>query len=301
MNSLPPSVSVLMPVYNAAPYLGKAIISILGQDLNNFELIIIDDGSTDNSWQLIQEIAKTDSRIKSLTRANKGISATRNELIDMASSNLIAWMDADDISLPNRLSVQSSYLNDNKDYVAVGCRTKMIDHEDAEICDWPMLLTHKEIDEWHINGRGGAIIFPSSMMRKNSVKSVGGFNNKLTGAEDLDLFLKLAEIGKVANIDQLCFFYRQHIDSICHGQNKQIAIDTQSVINEAALRRGLAAKILSTKTTNVSKQEIYNKWTWWSLKAGNKKTARKYAVKALLESPFSLNNWKALFCALRGY
>ncbi len=296
-----PAISVLMPVYNASPYLEKAINSILNQDFPDFELVIIDDGSKDNSLEILKKFASKDARIKLSARQNKGISATRNELIDMASAELIAWMDADDISLSHRLSAQYNYLKSNKKYVAIGARTQLIDKDDDGICEWPLPLTHQEIDSWHINGLGGAIIFPSSMMRKKKVLDINAFDVSLTGAEDLDIFLKLAEVGSLANINTVCLCYRQHIDSICHEKKDQIRKDTQRVVDAASQRRGLNPVILESTKANSKKPEIYSKWVWWSLKGGNKQTARKYALKSIMLAPTNLSYWKALFCAFRGY
>jgi glycosyltransferase involved in cell wall biosynthesis len=296
-----PKISVLMPVYNAARYVGKAITSILNQDFPDFELVILDDGSSDNSMVVIKEFASKDARIKVVSRENKGISITRNELITLASADIIAWMDADDISLPHRLSTQYDFLAKHADYVALGTKTQLIDKDDDSICVWPGPSDHEAIDHWHISGRGGAIVFPSTMMRRKAAKEVGGFNPDLVGAEDLDLFLRLAEVGKLANVDPICFCYRQHIDSICHEQGGQIASDSQKAIDAATQRRGLSPVVVKASGKNLDKLGIYNKWVWWSLREGNKHTAQKYALKTVLMAPTRLAHWKALFFAWRGY
>lgn len=296
-----PAISVLMPVYNAARYVGKAITSILNQDFADFELVIVDDGSKDNSLVVINEFASKDARIKVVSRENKGISITRNELIALASADIIAWMDADDIALPPRLSAQYDFLAKNPDYVALGTKTQLIDKDDDPICAWPGPSEHETIDHWHISGRGGAIVFPSAIMRRIAVQEVGGFNPDLVGAEDLDLFLRLAEVGKLANIEPICFCYRQHIDSICHEQSGQITSDTQKVIDAATQRRGLSPVVVKASEKNLDNLSIYNKWIWWSLREGNKHTARKYALKVILMAPSRLAHWKTLLFAWRGY
>lgn len=296
-----PAISVLMPVYNAAPYVGKAITSILKQDFSDFELVIVDDGSKDNSLAVINEFASKDARIKVVSRENKGISATRNELIALASADIIAWMDADDIALPQRLFVQYDFLAKHAEYVGIGTKTQLIDKDDDPICVWPGPSDHEAIDHWHISGRGGAIVFPSAMMRRKAVQEVGGFNPDLIGAEDLDLFLRLAEVGKLANVEPICFCYRQHIESICHERGGQIASDNQIVIDAATQRRGLSPVVVKAMDNNLDKLGIYNKWVWWSLREGNKRTARKYALKTVQMAPTQLAHWKALLFAWRGY
>ena len=101
-----PQVSILLPVYNAAQYILKAVDSILQQSLTDFELILIDDGSSDGTEQLVRQLAAKDQRIHLVQRPNKGLIATLNEGLALARSPLIARMDADDIAFPERLAVQ---------------------------------------------------------------------------------------------------------------------------------------------------------------------------------------------------
>ena len=105
-----PLVSVVMPVYNAEKYLWEAIESILDQSFTDFEFIIIDDGSTDRCWGIIQDYAGRDSRIKAYTRENRGIVVTRNELAEYCKTPYMCILDADDIALPDRLTLQYTYM-----------------------------------------------------------------------------------------------------------------------------------------------------------------------------------------------
>jgi glycosyltransferase involved in cell wall biosynthesis len=288
-----PLVSILMPVFNAQKFLSNSIESILSQTLINFEFIIIDDGSTDNSYKIIEHYSNTDNRIKYLKQNNHGISYTRNKLLSLAKAELIAWMDADDISHPKRLEKQYTYLQANKEYVAIGTSTIMIDEDSDEIFEWRAPLTHVEIDSFHLKGYGGAIIFPSSMMRKNIVIELGGFNETLTGAEDLCLFLRLAENGKLSNLSEYLFYYRQHIDSICHSHKSNIAENNWSVINDCKLRRGIlpVENQPPSSSSNVSINDIYLKWGWWAIKGKRFYTAKKYGIKVIRKSLFSKQAW----------
>lgn len=293
-----------MPVFNAEKYLALAIESILKQSFQDFELIIIDDGSTDNSRKIIEQYTQSDARIAFIQQKNSGISVTRNKLVSLANAEIIAWMDADDISHPSRLRDQYDFLQQNKEFVAIGTSTIMIDKDGDEIFEWKMPLEHEQIDNLHLAGKGGAIIFPSSMMKKEAVLNAGGFDEKLTGAEDLCLFLRLAEMGKLANLEQYLFFYRQHIDSICHSNRSDISSDRLSVLTECGIRRGIKLSITEAMTNspnNLSPYEIYIKWGWWALKGKNIQTSRKYAFKAFKHSPISKESLKLLYCAVRGY
>lgn len=290
-----------MPVFNSASYLEQAITSILNQTYTDIELIIIDDGSTDNSCSIIQKYAKKDSRIVCLSQPNQGISKTRNRLLGMANYELIAWMDADDIALPERLSKQKQFLEINTDIVAVGTGCEMIDDEGDKICRWHTPLRHADIDAMHINGFGGGIIFPASMMRKSKVIQIHAFDESLDGAEDLDLFLKLAEIGNLANIDATGLYYRQHLKSISHAAKEKIKDDNRKVVASACMRRKTKYTLPEKQLSKTMEYETMRKWGWWALKDENIKTARKYAIRAFVRKPNDIHNWKLLACAIRGY
>lgn len=294
-------VSVLMPVFNASDYLEEAIESILLQSFVDFELIIIDDGSIDSSYQIMQRYAKKDIRIKIVTRENKGICFTRNQLLSMAVGKYIAWMDSDDISHSQRLARQVNYLEKNTTCVAVGCMTELIDEVGLKICVWNTPIKHDEIDNWHLHGKGGAIIFSSSMMVRKCVEQVGCFDQSLVGAEDLDLFLRLAELGKIENMEEVLTSYRQHINSISHVAKSRIQQDTQQVVDSARKRRNLTEFKIEMKHKPVTLASHYVKWGWWSIHDKNITTARKYARKAILLNPFSRSTLKLFACSIRGY
>lgn len=121
-----PKVSVLMPVYNAEEFLYKSVSSILNQTFSDFELLILDDASTDNSLQIMQKYEQQDARIKILqNKKNNGEGYCRAKLVKQAKAPLIAWMDADDISLKERLKMQLDFLEKNTAVDVVGCRIKI--------------------------------------------------------------------------------------------------------------------------------------------------------------------------------
>src|SRR3954471_22997773 len=114
------AISVILACYNTERYIASAVRSILAQTFRDFELILIDDGSTDNSPQICKQIAGEDSRIKLISRPNKGLTKTLNEGLSLATSPLIARMDADDISFPDRFQKQVDYLHAHHECVCVG-------------------------------------------------------------------------------------------------------------------------------------------------------------------------------------
>jgi glycosyltransferase involved in cell wall biosynthesis len=213
------SVSVILPVYNGSTYLREAIDCILAQTYANFELIIIDDGSTDNSSEIIAKY--TDSRIKFYRQENQGLAATLNKGISLASGIYIARQDQDDVSLPERFCKQVEFLKSNPDYGMVGT--------------WA--------DIWTIGGPSGRIhkhptespllklkllftnpfVHSSIMMRKTILDEVGGYTNNPARhpPEDYELWSRIARICEVANIPESLVIYREVGGSMSRSADRQ--------------------------------------------------------------------------------
>jgi len=298
-----PFISVVMPVHNAEKYLVEAVESIFAQTFQDFEFIIIDDGSTDGTLAILEKYQQKDERIRLFSRENRGLVPTLNEGLAYTRGKYVARMDADDISLPDRFRAQLDYLEKNQDCVAVGTQVLIIDPEGMPICPFSTCLSHEDIDGAHLLLKGGAITHPSVMMRKETVVSAGGYRPECIHAEDLDLFLRLAEIGRLANLAECLLLYRMHYESI--GNSKR-GLQLKSAFNalvDAHGRRKLPppddANFVLEKTT--SRVGLHRKWAWWALGAGNKQTARKHALIAFRHSPFSWGSFKLLACTLRGY
>ena len=141
------TVSVVMPVFNAARFVAEAVESVLGQSFGDFELIAIDDGSTDGSGEILDRYAGKDCRIKVRRRENRGIVASRNEGLEMTSGELIAVLDSDDVAMPDRFALQVEFLGKHPECVAVGGAALVIDATSAPICAWDFPEMHQEIDQ----------------------------------------------------------------------------------------------------------------------------------------------------------
>jgi glycosyltransferase involved in cell wall biosynthesis len=298
-----PRVSVHMPVYNSERYLDEAVGSIRAQTFEDWELIVIDDGSTDGSLAVLERHADADPRVRLANRENRGIGVTRNECLSLARGEFFAAMDSDDISHPERLERQVEYLDNHHDCVAVGTRVRLIDPDGSEIRDWSEFVTHEEIDRAHLAGHGGAMTHPASMFRRQALVDLGGYRSELDPAEDFDLFLRLGEVGKLHNLPEVHFSYRQHLQSAGHARHACQRAGFWRAIQEAHERRGLPIPQLPAVGDEkiATPAEIHRKWTWWALKGRHVGTARKHAWYAVRSAPASSENWRALYCALRGY
>jgi len=297
-----PIISVLMAVYNSEKYLSEAIESILAQTYSDFEFIIINDGSIDRSEAILQEYRKQDERIRVISRGNTGHAAALNEGLIHANGRYVARMDNDDIAFPERFAKQVAFLEEQSDYVAVGSRVLMIDPEGRPIGLANELTSHEEIDAMHLAGSSGAIAHPAVMLRSIALQKIGGYNKKMETAEDVDLFLRLAEVGRLANLPEVLLKYRLHLKSTGHTRRTEQCQAESLAITEAHRRRGLEPP---TRLKNAEQQRsidnIYRTWAWWSLMSGNVETARKHSILAIKSNPLSLDSWKLLACAVRGW
>lgn len=293
-----------MPVYNCERYVAAAIESILSQTYVDFELLILEDGSSDATAEISREFAARDPRIRLLAGGgNKGIVARLNEGVEAAQASIIARMDGDDISLPHRFETQMRVLEAEPDLVLLGSRVVIIDPEGAPICEMGDALTHEEIDGGLMGRQGQLVYHPSVMMRKADVEAVGGYREQFNYVEDLDLFLRLAERGRLRNLEEPLLHYREHFQKTGAVRLQEQEARIGLILAEARERRGLAdppAGHVGETRVDETRTEVFRKWGWWALAAGNISTARKYAARAILRRPFSVDGAKLVYCALRG-
>ncbi|MDW8202197.1 MAG: glycosyltransferase, partial [Cyanobacteriota bacterium SKYGB_h_bin112] len=204
-----PAISVNMAVYNAARHLPAAIDSILAQTFTDFEFLIIDDGSTDRSLKILETYAQRDHRIRVTSRENRGIAKTRNELLYQSRGEFIAVMDADDITVPERFALQVEFLRAHPEVVCLGGNYDMIDDRDNLLYVVTLPTQDADIQDCLLTG-SAAISHPSAMIRRSALLQVGGYDESLKAAIDLDLWLRLGEVGKLANLDTMLLRYRVH-------------------------------------------------------------------------------------------
>lgn len=201
-----PKISVVMPAYNAEKYIGEAIESILHQTFSDFECIIIDDGSTDRTWETIQEYTQKDERIVGVKNGkNIQISATLNKGVGMAKWEYIARMDADDISMPERFAKQVAFLDANPD-VGIVWWSMQLFNEKGVIWTRQYYLTDLEIRK-HLFFFS-PFCHPSIMMRAELVRMVWWYGLDMVYAEDYDLYFKLGTKTQFANLSETVLQYR---------------------------------------------------------------------------------------------
>jgi len=199
-----------MPVYNASKFLPQAIDSILKQTYSNFEFVIVDDASKDDSWKILQSYARKDKRIKIYKNPyNRKAAETVDRAIFLSHGDFIARMDADDIALPSRLEKQLKYLLDNQDTVCVGGQCILINDKNQIIGEKTFPLDHKTVYDYIY--RFIPIQQPAMMIaRKRLPEDFDYYGHGMSPVEDVEFIFKLFKYGKVENMPDYVLYYRIH-------------------------------------------------------------------------------------------
>jgi glycosyltransferase involved in cell wall biosynthesis len=209
-----PSITVVMSVYNGEKYLAEAIQSVIDQTFTDFEFVIIDDGSNDNTLEIIQSFMSSDSRIVLRSRKNKGLVASLNEGLAIAKGKYVARMDADDISLPTRFEKQFSFLENNFDIGVCGSWIEVFG-ENFKKKLWKMPTRDEELKPKLLFSVPFA--HPSVMIRKNIIDQSGlRYKTDYKDAEDYKFWLDLSTHTQFSNIPEVLIRYRYHKESISH-------------------------------------------------------------------------------------
>jgi len=213
-----PVVSVLMPVYNGEKYLREAIDSILNQTHGDFEFIIIDDGSTDGTWAILNSY--TDQRIRLVQNVdNLGHTKSLCKGLALAQGVYIARMDADDVSLPERLAKQVDFLKTHSEIGALGTGVQIIDvaGNTFQTLQFP---TQHGVLKWCLCFFC-PIAHPSVMLRREIVERVGGYNANMKHAEDYDLWRRLSSVTRLSNLQDVHLYLRKHdanVSIVCDSE-----------------------------------------------------------------------------------
>ena len=202
-----PSISVILAVYNGSQFIKDAIQSMLDQSYADFEFIIVDDGSTDSTSEIVASF--NDPRIKYEKREHAGLVPSLNYGLSIAEGKYVARMDADDYSLPSRFEKQVSLLEEHSEIVVCGSWAIIVDKENREIgtYSYPRVKS-KEIRLYAI--RGNPFIHPTTMYRREVILKAGGYRRFWKHTEDYELWTRIIYKHQVANIPEPLLNYRIH-------------------------------------------------------------------------------------------
>lgn len=292
-----PTISVLMPVYNTERYVAKAVDSVLSQTFTDFEFLIVDDGSTDNTLKILQEYASRDARIHLTSRENWGLTKSLNELLTHARGEFVARLDADDIALPQRFEKQVQFLQEHPDVVCVGSALDWIDDRGQFIAHCPMPEENDELQRLMLGGIS-LLHHPCAMIRRVALNQVGGYDETLPYAEDLDLWLRLGEIGNLANLKESLVLYRLHSQSLSHTRQDRLSSDALEACQRAWQRRGIQGEFIRQSEDHLVTYDFWLQRGWEGLAGGRRDAARRCGQRAIALKPWGRSGWKLLLASL---
>jgi glycosyltransferase involved in cell wall biosynthesis len=231
-----PLISVVMSVYNGEHWLAESINSVLNQTFQDFEFIIVNDGSTDRSLQVIEEFALIDRRVRIIDKKNTGLADSLNHGIGHARSEWIARIDADDICEPQRLALQFEYAQSQTRVVLLGTGMSEVDDLGHPLATYLYPRNHPELLTNLLEKRR---FFPhaSAFYSLEAFRRVGGYRPRIKRAEDYDLWLRLSEVGLIACLKSPLVRIRKHGSQISHddGGRRQI-LDSRVALASYVLR-----------------------------------------------------------------
>ncbi|BDA72727.1 probable glycosyl transferase [Rivularia sp. IAM M-261] len=271
-------VSVIIPAYNAMRYLPQTLDSVLQQTFTDYEVIIVNDGSSDSIMEWAPQ--SKDSRIRLITQSNQGVSAARNTGFVNSQGEYIAFLDADDLWVPEYLEKQVEYLDKYVNVGVVYTWTKLIDElgnsinrifaSHASGMIWKELLTKDVISTGS-----------SAMVRRQCIENVGAFDAQLAYAEDLDFWLRITQQYEFGVIKEPLVYYRQHPYNVTKNRKKMMH-GLQTVYERAFATAPLDMLYLR----NQAYASLFIGFAWLAIDDKDIKTAIKYRKQAFLHYPF---------------
>ncbi len=228
-------ISLIITVYNRDRYLSSALESVLAQTKTDFELLIWDDGSTDNSVTIAKQYAKDDERVKVVEGVHQGITRSLKAAIAHTTGHYLGWVDSDDLLEPTALEETSAVLDVRPevglvytDYIDIDANGRVLDH--GKRCRIPYSKERLLLD---------FMTFHFRLIRRSVFNQVGGIDESFECAQDYDLCLKLSEVTKVQHIKKPLYLYRHHAESNSQQRQLEQIYCSRDAIDRALKRRGL--------------------------------------------------------------
>ncbi len=301
-----PDVSILMPMRNAERFVEAALLSILAQGPSNFEILVIDDGSTDRSPAIVKKMGEASVRMIDGPKA--GISACMNAGLTAARGPLIARCDADDLYPAGRLAFQLAWLKDHADFAGVCGAFDTITPAGKQAAQLKFSQRAEEVTQELLAGIARTHLC-TYLIRASALKEIGGFRRWFTTAEDIDLQFRLAEVGRIHFDPTIAYHYRLHDQSITHQQAasqraffescaRSFLLDRQAT-GQDALARGLPPPVppdddAPRQSSSEHLQKILLGSAWGYHGKGEKCRALTTGLRACFHRPSNFSAWKSL-------
>ena len=261
-------VSVVMSVYNGERYLEEAILSVLEQSFTDFELIAVDDGSSDTTPRILDRLSQEDPRITVIRQENCGQTLSLNRAIGVARGNYLARQDADDLSMPKRLELQAHYLDSHPSVAVVGTAAEVMDQKGAVIGTLATPQGVAQVQQALLTARATPV-HGSVMMRKEAVAAMGGYRDAFWVSQDFDLWLRMAERFDLDNIPLKLYRWRRNPTGVY------------------ATRRAMQLKYCGVALAFAREREVYGADSYELLRLSRGDLAgfaAKYRMRGLLHS-----------------
>ena len=295
----------MMSVYNGDAFVAASIDSVLAQTFENFEFIIVDDGSTDNTASILASFR--DNRIRLISQSNTGLTVALNEALRHCQAPFIARQDADDISYPDRFATQLQSLDRRPEIIAVGSWATVIDAEGDEV---GMLCNASDpIDIKRNLPSDNTFIHGSLMFRRHAIEASGGYRPQFRYAQDYDLLLRLADQYQLANVPRSLYANRHWrgkisvnklSEQLSFGRLAQTLAAQRRLGDSDALERNVPVDSLLTPVEAPSTQHFEHTMLYYYLRSGRLIKARKIIRGLLRTNPGKLKSYVQLVLTYLG-
>lgn len=252
-------VSVIIPAFNAGDFIQETIASVLNQTYSNIEIIVVDDGSSDLTPLLVDELsASTQVPIRLIQQPNRGVSAARNQGASAARGKYFSFLDADDVWLPDKIRRQLEVLNRRSRSIGVLCAYEIFEHSTSRIIDAVLVRDTEHLFRNWLTLQGPGPLLPSTLlMTRETWGESSGFNEQLSTSADLDFGMRLLKQGELTAVEEVLVRYRLS-DGQMHRDPKALERDYQ-IILEAEYLAGNSSLRIKTMG-NLSLHLAYKKW-----------------------------------------
>jgi glycosyltransferase involved in cell wall biosynthesis len=223
-----PQVSAIVTAYNSGRFIHRSLRSLQTQTLRDIEIIVVDDGSTDGTAEVIDEYARRDPRVRVFHQPNSGAPGAGNRALAEARGEFVAILDHDDIALPDRLEKQAAYLSEHPAIGVVGGAIGVMDENERKVRVHRFPTSPTEVRYWLF--RQPTINHSSSTVRREVALAVGGYRPNFDVIPDVDLFLRISDRADLATLPDIVVYYRMTPTGITSTQNPR-----QLLLNEVAL------------------------------------------------------------------
>lgn len=286
-----PLVSVVIPVYNGERFLRESLESVFAQTFHDYEVVCVDDGSTDGSYALLKQFGV---RLRVIQQANAGQSAARNAGVEAADGRFVAFLDQDDRWYPTKLAQQVAELTARPDVTMVHCNYDRMDG-DGRVLVAGAALVERESALASPLGRliGEALVFPSAMMvRRDVFQRVGGFDPELRGFEDFDLIARLKQQGCFVLLKEAGMAYRLHAGGFTRAGGMGIIRSRERFL--LRMRALYAGDRVKAALIDRMLAECYSDWGIHATRDGQPRKGWVKLIQALKQDPWKFRTYSRL-------